>query len=155
MLSNKRDQSTAFLMGSTKISKNRLGECFDSSHRRMHRLSQFSVGIFFLISFLCYSLVSCQSCEPYSLNFLLGSFCLGRLPYPIYRPANQTQNQAYQPVLEQIFSGQSVEGVGLSTGLATVSPQCAALVLSLICGVFVPGNISLHLMLTCFDFSSC
>ncbi len=97
------------------------------------------VGLFLLISF---SPAHGQRCGPYSLNFLSGFFCVGRLPYPIYSPLNKTQNQAYQPILEQLFAGQSIEGAGLDSGLATVSPSCTAAVLSLICGVFVPGKFS-------------
>ncbi len=102
--------------------------------------------LFFLYFMLCFDPTHGQSCEPYALNFLAGSFCLGRFAYPVFRPANQTQNQAYQPILEQLFSARDLTSSGLSTGFAAVSPQCAAAVLALLCGVFVPGEIPRYIL---------
>ncbi len=72
--------------------------------------------IYIFISFLILSCNS-QTCEPYSLDITSSSLCVGRFNYPVYVPENQTQTQAYKPILDQLYGGQMISGTGFSGGL--------------------------------------
>ncbi len=93
-----------------------------------------------MLFFLCIILVNAQSCAPYSLNFPTAAVCLNRFTYPIFVPAGRTQNEAYQPILEALFSDFRLTGGLVVPTTSAVSDLCQTAVVALICGVFVPGD---------------